>query len=126
MFIKKKPFALYVVQNTTQPQAPCSKKQKIPKFEDIYKIQVCQFMFKLSYQLLPAPLQNIMNKNKSIHSHDTRHSKDFNVPNYKNIVVRQSLLVTGPNLWMNSPQTLKGISYKRFCRKIKLYYVASY
>jgi len=84
------------------------KQTKVPKFKDMYQIQVGQFMFKLNYQLLPAPLQNIMNKIESIHSHDTHHSRDFNVPNYKTFIVRHSLLVTGPNLWMNLPQALKG------------------
>lgn len=108
------------------PAAPLFHMRKILKFEDLYKQQICQFMYKMYKEVLPVPLLNIMRRYHDVHYYNTRHSHDYIIPKYKCNIVHQSFLSTGPKLWMTIPNECKTLNYKAFCRYIKKQFLSHY
>ena len=108
------------------PATPLFKKHNIMKFEDLFKFQTCQFMFKLHSHNLPIPLDNICTKNLDVHNHRTRQRGDFVIPLYKHNIVHKSFLSFGPRLWSSHPLIIKSCNYKPFCRRMKIYLINNY
>ena len=66
------------------------------KLDDLYNVQVSQFMFKMNYQVLPYPLLNVIKRNEDKHQYGTCQKEDFIIPHYTKDVVHRSFLSTGP------------------------------
>lgn len=112
--------------NYNTSASPLFKAKKIMKVNDIYNHQVCQYMYKMNNNILPAPLLNVYNKRSDIHHHLTRHCQDFSIPNYKHNIVIRSFIVNGPKQWFNLSEDLKKGSLKHFCKELKMKFVKSY
>ena len=108
------------------PATPLFSQVQILKFEDLYKLQLNQFMFKLYHQTITAPLANIIKHNQDTHEHNTRKKEDFIIPMYKHNLVYRSFLSTGPRLWSTIPVSFKTLKYKPFCRNLKKHYLENY
>ena len=48
------------------------KKLNIPKVDDLFKIQICKFMYLFINCMLPESLMNIFTPNSGVHNYNTR------------------------------------------------------
>jgi len=61
----------------TAPSAPYFKNLHILTIFDIYTLQVSQFMFQVTFNLLPSSLVTYFQINSAVHSYNTRHLQDY-------------------------------------------------
>ena len=104
---------------------PLFKSKSILKFEDIYKLMVCQFMHRLYTQEIPRPLWTVVRQNLDIHDVNTRNKRNFVTIPYKNTVLFNSLIIQGPKIWNPLPR-IKDLSYKQFGKKYKIILIKQY
>ena len=126
IILQKKSIRILCHTKYNAPTGPLYKLLQIPKFTDIYKILICQFMFQLNTNTAPPPLLHMMRKNRDVHNRETRHRDNFVLGRYRNNKVQQSYLAIGPRLWNNLPQNVTCGSYRLFRIKIKKYYIDFY
>jgi len=59
--------------------APYFKNLQVLTIFDIYTLQVSQFMFKVTFNLLPSSLVTYFRINSAVHSYNTRHLQDYHI-----------------------------------------------
>jgi len=59
--------------------APYFKNLHVFTIFDIYTLQVAQFMFKVTFNLLPSSLVTYFQINSAVHSYNTRHLQDYHI-----------------------------------------------
>jgi len=106
--------------------SPLFKAKKILKIDDIFNMQICQFMYKYNYNLLPSPLLNRFNRRNETHQYWTRHCQDYTVPPYKHTLVTKSFIVLGPKKWFSLSANIKKCPYKQFSRILKMNTLQNY
>ena len=57
--------------------APYFKNLHVLTIFDIYTLQVSQFMFKVTFNLLPSSIVTYFQINSAVHSYNTRHLQDI-------------------------------------------------
>ena len=91
----------------------------ILKLEELFKVNVCKFMYKLLYGLLPQHVENYFNIQKRIHGHDTRHVNNLVIAKYKTELYGKTIKIIGPKLWNSLPDEVKSSkSFQGFKRKL--------
>lgn len=123
---QKKALRIICHKGYNAPSSPLFKAMNILKIEDLYRLQVCQFMYKTNHMFVPTPLINMYNRRNETHQYTTRHCNDFSIPNYKSEKLRRSFTVTGPKLWFNLCENMKQYNYKQFSKVLKATLIASY
>jgi len=116
---QKKALRVICHKSYNTPSSSLFKAKNILKVDDLYKYQVCQFMYKIDHKLIPTPLVNMYNRRKETHQYSTRHCQDFSLPLYKNAKICRSFIVTGPKLWFNLCNNIKQSYYRQFCKLLK-------
>jgi len=107
--------------------APYFKNLQILTISDIYTLQVSQFMFKFLSNSLPENFSNYFIINSSVHSYNTRKSKDFHFLSARTLKRTISLRHNGPRIWNSLSIDIRSEkSYKLFSHKLKMSLVASY
>ncbi len=102
------------------------KKLNIPKFNDLYKIQLGKLMFDYSIINLPTPLMEIFTPNRDIHNHNTRYRNDPH-STARTYNASKSFLHQGPKLWFELPVSLKNSrTIKSFTYKLKKTFISDY
>ena len=99
--------------------SPLFKRNKLIKFKDIHRSQLCQIVYVFVCYNLPPPLMEIYTSNSEIHHHDTRHHIDIHLPKVNFDIVRRSFIYKGPDLWIKLDPSIKH-SNTRTSFKIKL------
>jgi len=123
---QKKALRIICHKKYNSPTSPLFQLRKILKVNEIYKYQVCQFMYKNKYNQLPSPLQQIYNRQHDKHQYLTRHSQDFTIPKCKSTKMYNSFIVTGPKYWFNISEQIKQCSYQSFCKTLKASLISEY
>ena len=107
------------------------------KIDDVFKYQVCKFIYKCLYQLTPINFHNWFKLNTSIHDYNTR--TNFNTSNNSstkklftpyarttNYGLKQ-LTVNGPRIWNALPVHLTNEkSLLVFLRNVKIHLMSGY
>ena len=77
------------------------KKLNFLKLEDVYKLELAKYMYKLHYRYLLSSLLNFYTKIESIHIHNTRQVENitFYKPLINKSIGRNLLVYTGNILW---------------------------
>ena len=72
-------------------------------------MQVSKYVHAFLLKKLPSTLNNIFVISNEVHHHETRHSAQMKLNNYKynNVVTGQSLLRKGPEIWNSLPADSK-------------------
>ena len=66
-------------------------------------------------------------KNKDIHTYNTRQNNNLHVPHYKTKIGKQTIEYTVPKIWNDLPATIQEASnYNKFKKEIKQYYLRNY
>jgi len=86
---------------------PIYSKLNILTLDDIYKIELCKFMYGHITRSLPTPLLSIYTPNTDIHTHNTRHSKDVHVTARHTNLISRSFIHTAPDIWLTIPENIK-------------------
>ena len=73
---QKKAIRIITKANYNSPTQPLFKEQNIITLEDVFKLNVCKFMYDYHNHNLPNSLLNLFVANNDIHTHNTHHSND--------------------------------------------------
>ena len=103
-------------------------KDNIIKVKDMFKFEVCKFMFSWGKNLLPPVFKKYFTNLENIHQHDTRRSK---LNYYKNRKLTKTGMNTlnfiGVKIWNELPNGLKVKSTKfNFSNNVKRYFLDNY
>ncbi len=102
---------------------PLFPESKILKFEDLYKLEVCKFMYDNMHDILPKPLAKAFKPNNVIHGHDTRQSGNPHVAAIRTMVAKNSISHKSCMLMGSSTGVPKTLEYPRLKSSILLNYV---
>jgi len=87
---------------------------------DIYTLQVSQFMFKITFNLLPSSLVTYFQINSAVHSYNSRHLWDYNISSIRTAKRLKTLRHSGPRIWNSSPSEIKAINnFHLFTKSVK-------
>ena len=102
------------------------KKLNIPKVDDLFKIQICKFMYLLINCMLPESLMNIFTPSSGVHNYNTR-QKYFSHVNTRTNMVSKTFIHQGPKLWQELPFDIQNSkSLIIFNKRIKKYFMNIY
>ena len=74
---------------------------------DIYTLQVSQFMFKVTFNLLPSSLVTYFQINSAVHSYNTRYLQDYHTSSIRTAKRLKTLRHSGPRILNSLPTELK-------------------
>ena len=89
--------------------APYFKNLHVLTIFDIYTLQVSQFMFKVTFNLLPSSLVTFFQINSAVHSYNTRHLHDYHISSIRTAKRLKTLRHSGPRIWNSLPSEIKPI-----------------
>jgi len=81
-----------------------------------------KFIHKYIHHLdeLPAVSSAYYNRNKMIHTHNTRSKDNMHMESFSSTLGQRSIIYKGPSLWNTLPDEMKGIrSVSLFAHKLK-------
>lgn len=121
--------AVRIITNSkyNEPSNALFKSLFIPKFYDLYNIQLCKLIFAYSQGELPYPLHKMFVPNHNVHRLNTRQQNDLHVPLIRRDTVFRSFIHRGPNIWSQLPESVKSSNTnKSFNSQIKKYFLSKY
>ena len=102
------------------------KNEKILKFEDLMKFNVCKFMFDYKNKLLPNIFAGTWARNDEIHNYPVRILSDYYIRNINKPYLKRFPLFSFPVIWNTLPSHLKEIaSRKKFCTDLRSHFIDS-
>ena len=106
---------------------PLFKEQKIITLEDVFKLNVCKFMYDYHNHNLPKSLLNLFVTNNDIHTHNTRQSNDPHIRGRRTFQAGQSITHRGPHLWNTLPINIKELPKKHlFVKHLRKLFIENY
>ena len=107
-------------------QTTCSKKSKIPKFQDQYTISTALLMFKAFHERLPPNIQSSFSRVGQLRQ--TRQSVwNLSVEQRKTKIYNAKPSISGPYIWNNLPSNLKECgTFLSFKKNLKKYFHAKW
>jgi len=121
--------AIRITKNTgyTAHTNDLFKELKLPKIDDIIKLEILKFVHKFMYIKLPKPLMKICKANNIVHQHNTRNRNAPRQPISRTSIHKNSFISKGPGLWLHMDKKLRPIvNLKRFCCTFKDIAIDSY
>ena len=96
--------------------------EHIPTLQNLIDLEAAKFGYKISRNLVPKPIQNIMNAKgrKKTHIYHTRNKTTPNIQRHQSTQFNRSFLCRSISSYTNLPEDLKQTkSYKNFCTRAK-------
>jgi hypothetical protein len=116
-------FNLPYLSHTT----PWFKKYGLLTVIDIGKLQLLEFMFKYTHNLLPHTFDNYFDLNSNIHSHNTRQQKNYHSYPARTCIRQFNVVKSGPRLWNSLPADIKSsTSFCAFKRDVRMLLLSNY
>jgi len=107
--------------------APGFKELELLTIADISKLQLSEFMYKYSRNLLPETFRDYFTLNTEIHHYKTRQTNNYHFFSITTCIKKYSTKFSGPKLWNSLPTELKSIkSLPAFKRQLKSLLLSSY
>ena len=104
---------------------PLFKNLRILNLKDIYKLQIGKFMYQCESGLLPESFNDmflVTRQVRQVHSHGTRSSKLFYLPQCRTNIRKFSISFQGPNFYNSlSPEIRNATSTATFCSRLKAF-----
>ena len=94
-----------------------------------YILQICKFMFRFKYDLLPNVFSKYFSKRNSIHNYNTRNTSKSNyfLPRKQKTVSLRTLQYRGVKYWNELPDLIKSSCHiYAFSKQFKKYLITSY
>ena len=105
------------------------KKLNFFKLEDIYKLELAKYMYKLHHRYLPSSLMNSYTKIESIHIRNTNRQVE-NISFYKPRINRSSgknlLVYRGNSIWNAIKNFIKKLNWYSFKKQYKKHFIETY
>ena len=99
----------------------------ILKVKDLYLLQLGQFMYKNTNDLLPKNFKTMFLKNRSFHQHSTRQSEEYHLPLLRTSFAKNTFIYDGPKLWNSFTDSLKNApSLYTFKKRLKIFLFLKY
>ena len=99
----------------------------ILKVKDLYLLQLGQFMYKNTNDLLPNNFKTMYLKNRSFHQHSTRQSEEYHLPLLRTSFAKNTFIYDGPKLWNSFTDSLKNApSLYTFKKRLKIFLFLKY
>ena len=93
---------------------------KILKIDELHKLQVACFMFKVHRGLMPAFFAHMFCVNSDIHHYNTRHAADYHITAHRTSLLKNTIRIAGPLLWNSIDLNVRlSTSVHSFRRKYK-------
>ena len=87
---------------------------------DIYTLQVSQFMFKVTFCLLPSNFVTYFQINSAVHFYNTRHLRDYHISSIRTAKRLKTLRHSGPLIWNSLPSEIRAINnFHSFTKLVK-------
>ena len=99
------------------------------KIHDIYILEICKFMFRFKYDLLPNVFSKYFSKHNSIHNYNTKNTSKSNYfsPRKQKTVGLRTLQYRGVKYWNELPDLIKSSCHiYAFSKQLKKYLITSY
>ena len=96
--------------------------EHIPTLQNLIDLEAAKFGYKISCNLVPKPIQNIMNAKggKKTHTYHTCNKTTPNIQRHQSTQFNRSFLCRSISSYTNLPEDLKQTkSYKNFCTRAK-------
>ena len=94
------------------------------KLKQLHKLNVAKFMYKVSKNDLPKPINIQYKLNTNVHAHDTRQLQNPHIRHRRTMQASKQITHTGPKMWQQVPSNLKNISnLKLFSKHYKKYLI---
>lgn len=124
--IQKKAIRTITNSNYNEHTAPLFKDLNLLRLNDLYKLNVGKFMYKMTHNKLPLPIKHTFIQNQEMHNHNTRQGVHIKYRRTK--IASNQISHKGPEVWLNIPadiQTAKTINqfkskYKKFLHQTNL------
>ena len=79
-------------------------------------------MYKVKEYLVPDVFRNMFTEIATVHTYNTRQTKDFYVPYYRTNYGKFSIISHGPLMWKSIPKSVQcATSIHMFKKRLKLY-----
>ena len=103
------------------------KNLRLLKFNDICKLQTCQFMFLYKKNLVPEHFKNIFLLNSQIHNYNTRRANEFHIVTPRTNLRQFSIKYQGPFLYNSLDNDIvNSVSLSSFTKKLKKLFCSMY
>ena len=101
---------------------------KILKLEDLILFETAKLMHQQLSGSLPTPTKSYFSRTNTVHNHYTRSSSNNSLvtPTFTSVRTQRSLKYVGLKIWNSIPQNIKTLSYARFQKELKIYYLNKY
>lgn len=124
VILQKKAIRIICGVNYRDHTATLFKDEKILRFEDIIKFNICKFMFDFKHDLLPNIFSGTWVRNDEIHNYPVRNREDFYIRNINKLYLKQFPLFKFPVIWNTLPSDLKELeSRKIFCKDLRSFLI---
>ena len=95
------------------------------KLEDIYKLKLAKYMYKLHHRYLPSSLMNSYTKIELIHVHNTRQVENitFYKPRINKSIGKNLLVYRGNSIWNEINNSIKKLNWNSFKKQYKKHFI---
>jgi len=104
---------------------PLFHKLGILKLEELHKLQVGCFMYKIYNSYMPSYFCNMFCANADLHSYNTRQANDYHITMHRTSLLKCTIRIAGPLLWNSLNCTLRSSntihSFRRLFKKMLLF-----
>ena len=106
---------------------PLFTKLKLLKLDDLYKHQLCIFMYKAANNKLPDSMSPMLTRIQNIHKHNLRKQNSYYIQNIRINSRKCTINYSGPVFWNALPSKLKQlVSINQFKNKLKELLLSKY
>jgi hypothetical protein len=114
LFIKqKRAVRIITCSQWTCHTSPLFKMLRILKLQELHKLHVACFMYKVHMGLLPCHFLDMFQTNTAIHSYNTRQADNYHVTFSRTNLMKSTIRIAGPLLWNSIDDSIK--SAVSFC-----------
>lgn len=86
---------------------PLFKRLGVLKVNQLYKLKMSKFMFKVSKNEMPKPINNLYKSNTSIHGYETRQRNHPHISYRRTHLASKQINHKGPEIWQEIPYHIK-------------------
>ena len=125
--LQKKAIRIICNMRYTEHSAPGFKKLGLLTITDIGNLQLSEFMYKYSHDLLPGALRHYFKKNSEIHTYNTRQAGNYHLFAITTSTRKYDISSRGPKLWNSLSEEIKSaVSVASFKRQLKSVFLSQY
>ena len=100
LFITQKK-AIRIISNAKwrEHTHPIFRSLHILKIDEIHKLQVACFMFRVCKGFVPSYFSSIFCFNADVHHYNTRHASDYHITVHRTTLLKYTIRIAGPLIW---------------------------